>query len=355
MQGIAGPLPQLMLLLSDKPLENLLRDADEPTLVEPGQIDGHDCYRVQIKRPDGTATFWIDQQKHVLRRIGLPVDDLRQAISREQPVENLSLVAEFTGAQLNGKIDSAAFTFEVPQGAEIVKFFLPPHAAQLLNKGVPDFKFVDLEGKPVTPASLAGKVAVLDFWATWCEPCRQSLPNLEKVREKYKDNPKVAFYAVSVDEPDVKNEDLTKTFADLKVNVPILRDSEQSASLFKFTGIPTMFMIDGKGIVQDYETGGNPDLAEVLPEKIDKLLAGENIYEKPLKEYREKLQEYIRAMEMSNADEPAHEKPAIGEHGVQEPASSDQSATQPPAKAALPSEEHALPEVKPAPGASRGC
>ena len=108
---------------------------------------------------------------------------------------------------------------------------------------MPDFTFYDLDGKPVTPESLAGKVAVLDFWATWCPPCRESLPNLEKVYQRYKDNPKVAFYAVSVDDPKADNKMLVKTFEDLKVHVPILRDTDKTAAALKFSGIPTMFII----------------------------------------------------------------------------------------------------------------
>ena len=175
----------------------------------------------------------------------------------------------------------------------MVKFFVPPESRghSLLGKTAPDFKFVDLDGKPVTPESLAGKVAVLDFWATWCGPCRESLPKLEKVREQFKDNPKVAFYAVSVDEPKVENKELAKTFEDLKVRpADPSRHRASRPPRFKFRGIPTMFIIDDKGVVQDCEAGVNPETRRrVCRQKIEKLLAGENIYEKSLKEYQDQI------------------------------------------------------------------
>ena len=114
-RGSAGPLPQLFLLLSEHPLKDLLQEGEEPRLVQPGQIEGRNCHRVELKRPEGTLTFWIDQESYVLRRIVLPVDDLRRELSREKPVETISLVAEFTGATLNGKVDPKAFTFECPR------------------------------------------------------------------------------------------------------------------------------------------------------------------------------------------------------------------------------------------------
>ena len=189
----------------------------------------------------------------------------------------------------------------MPAGSEVVKFFIPPNPAQLLSKKIPNFKFIDPQDKPVTSESLAGKVVVLDFWAPWCEPCKESLPNLEKVYQQYKDNPKLAFYAVCVDGQDIK--ELAKTFADLKVTIPILRDSNRSAMALKFTGIPTSFIIDAKGIVQDTEGGFNPKLAEELPAKIKKLLAGENIYDAPLKVYQQQMKQYGESLEKETARE----------------------------------------------------
>ena len=299
-QGVAGPAPQLSLLLGsgDQAMKSLLRDADEPQLSEPGQIDGRDYYRVKISRADsGTATYWIDQKTYVLRRIVLPGDAIREEISQRQPVDRVSVMADFPGASFDGKIDPKAFEFEVPPGAEIVKFFVPPSPEQLLGKKVPELKLTNLDGKPVALQSLAGKVAVLDFWATWCGPCRKSLPNLQKVFEKYKNNPKLAFYAVSLDEPKIDNKELAKTFADLKVTVPILRDAEQSAAAMKFSTIPAMYLIGSDGVVQEFVQSGDPKLDEALPAKLDKLLAGENLYEKPLKQYHEQLEKYGKMLE----------------------------------------------------------
>lgn len=315
-QNFAGTTPQVMLLLADDPMKALLRDSDKPVLSESGKIEGRDCYRVQLRRPDGMATFWIDQESFILRRVVLPTDELRQAISREKPIDRISLVADFTGARIDGKIDPKAFAFEVPKGAEIVKFFPPQELAymQLLNKKVPDFKFTDLDGKAVTPATLAGKVTVLDFWATWCRPCRQTLPLLQKVYEKFKDNPKVAFYVVNTEQAETKNQDIEKVLGDLKVSVPILRDIDQTRVALKFRPIPTTFVLGPDGLVQDCEAGGNPKMTEELTEKIEKLLAGENIYEKPMQQYQEQLKRYAKMLDLAPEGEPT----AIGEPLVEE-------------------------------------
>ena len=67
--GIAGPSPQLNLLLGGDPVKELLEKAQETVLEEPEGIAGRDCYRVRVERPEGTFVFWIDQQTRVLRRI----------------------------------------------------------------------------------------------------------------------------------------------------------------------------------------------------------------------------------------------------------------------------------------------
>ena len=111
----------------------------------------------------------------------------------------------------------------------MVEFLTPPHMGQLLNKKYPAFKFSDLAGKAVTPETIAGKTAVLAFWSVRYEPCRQVLKELEQVWQKYKDNPKVAFYAVCCDPSQFSNAEMEKAITELKLHVPVLRDFDASA------------------------------------------------------------------------------------------------------------------------------
>lgn len=282
---------QAILLLADDPLKTLLHDAEKPELLEPGKIGTHACHRVQARRSDGKVVFWVDQSTSVLRRFEYPSEGINQTIAGGQ-IRDFSLVAEFVDAQLGGKVDPNAFKFQLPDGAEQVPLFLSPDVA-LLGKPAGPFRFVSLDGTPITRDSLAGKVAVLDIWATWCGPCRASLPMMEKVYQKYKDNPKVAFVAVSVDQPKTEDKQLTQTFNELKVNLPIARDPGQHAGkILAVANIPTTLLLDPKGTVQDCDVGLQARLDIDLPAKLEKLLSGDQIFEAKLAKFKEQQKQY---------------------------------------------------------------
>ncbi|MEN6558618.1 MAG: TlpA disulfide reductase family protein, partial [Thermoguttaceae bacterium] len=314
MQGLGGPMPQIALLMVDDPIGRYLQDADPPTLSEPGQIAGDDCYRVKVRRPDGVTTFWIDQKTFLLRRLVMPTDDLLREIREQQPVDHVSLVADFTGARIDAAVDPKAFEFEAPSGAKVVPYFLPPDIAQQLAKKAAGLKFTNMDGKPVTVESLAGKVTVLEFWATYCGWCRQSLPGLDKVREQFKNNPKAAFYAVSVDLPKVDDKTLRQFVDELKVHIPILRDVDQTVvpalKLGASLPLPVTLVLGPDGVIQDGWLGYDPKQADGLSAKIEKLLAGQNIYDKPLKEYQEKLARYAEMLNRAYAGESPTVEPA---------------------------------------------
>ena len=288
------PLQQI-LLLADDPLKTLLFQTDRLQMLDPALIDQNTCYRVVAGRPDGKAVFWIDQESYVLRRFEFPSDQLKPMIEREfggRPIKDFALVVDLADARFDDKIDPNAFKFQAPPEADIVESFLPPDTA-LLGKPAPEFTFVDLDGNEITPDSLDGKVTVLDFWATWCGPCRDGLTMLETVYQQHKDNEKVAFLAVSVDNcedgpngPAVADGVLQKTFTELKVSVPIARDPQQyAARAFNVSSIPTTMLLGSKGNVQDVETGVSPDLKTALSAKLEQLLAGKDVYQEELDRY----------------------------------------------------------------------
>ncbi len=309
--GIAGGPPQLLLLVDKNALPQILQRAQEPELIEPGKIGSDECYRVAIRRPEGQEVLWVDKKTYLLRRIEYPTDELAQAISQTGKPDEIALIADFHSATFTPPVDEKTFLFEVPKEAKVVKYFIPPDPrlvpdpAQLLDKAVPNFKFTDLAGQPVTPEQLKGKVVYLDFWGTQCQPCRQSLPQVEKVFAKYKDNSNVAFLAVSVDPPAVENKELEQIFADLKVSIPIVRDLEgHGARQFILRAIPTSFLIGKDGRVQDFQIGYQPTLETDLPAKIEKLLAGENIFQAAQEQFLQRVRQYEEALQRATEGKP---------------------------------------------------
>lgn len=283
--GAAGPPLILPLLLEEAALDPVLEGAEKPLLLPPEEADGESCYRVEVKRPDGRLLFWIDQKSFVLRRIDYPTDEFAKGVEeKEGRITDLSLTVDLTGAKLNAEIEPAAFVFESPEGARLVEQFMVP--PPLLGQQIPDFKFRGLDGNEITRETLAGKVAVIDFWATWCDPCMKSLPNLQKVAERYGDNDNILFLAVSVDNDQVTDDAVSEKFSEAKFSLPIARDPNIAArEVFAVESLPTMVILGPDGVVQDYENVFDPDLAENLTPKLEKVLAGAKLYEETLKQY----------------------------------------------------------------------
>ncbi len=110
----------------------------------------------------------------------------------------------------------------------------------------PDFSATDIAGQPVKLSDLKGKVVLLDFWATWCPPCRVEIPNLLEIYHQFK-NSNFVLISVSLD----RNIALARQFVKEKeMNWRHIISSESSghiASLFEIEYIPATFIIDGKG------------------------------------------------------------------------------------------------------------
>jgi pentatricopeptide repeat protein len=126
--------------------------------------------------------------------------------------------------------------------------------SQMLNKPAPDFNLKDFEGNFVKLSDLKGKVVVVDFWATWCGPCKMSFPALQKMVNKYKDNPDIQILALDTWEREktvAEKEKKVKEFiAENKYTFKVLFDDADIVSKYEVTGIPTKFIIDKNGMMQ---------------------------------------------------------------------------------------------------------
>jgi len=138
----------------------------------------------------------------------------------------------------------------------------------MLDKPAPDFSLVDLYGNPVALSGLAGNVVILDFWATWCGPCRLTMPLLQEFHDARGDDMK--YYAVNIWEDDTTK--VRPYLSKYGYTFNSLFGSSGTATDFGIKGIPTLLMIDKLGTIRFQHVGYRPDMDEVLGWQLDALL-----------------------------------------------------------------------------------
>ena len=128
-------------------------------------------------------------------------------------------------------------------------------AVGLSAEPAPDFTLQSSTGENVRLAEQRGKVVMLNFWASWCGPCRQEMPLLDAMHKRY--GPAgFQLYGVNVEED---NTDAKKMIKEMGVSLPVLYDPESKAStLYKVDAMPTTVMIDKKGQIRYVNRGYKP-------------------------------------------------------------------------------------------------
>lgn len=118
----------------------------------------------------------------------------------------------------------------------------------------PDFTLPDVEGRPVRLRDLRGKLVFLNFWATWCPPCKLEMPSMERLYKTFK-RTEFAMLAVSIDRQGVQ---VVKPFMEeLQLTFPALLDSaSEAARLYGLRGLPTTYLIDQNGRLIGAAVGG---------------------------------------------------------------------------------------------------
>jgi thiol-disulfide isomerase/thioredoxin len=159
------------------------------------------------------------------------------------------------------------------RSADFVENFEQRLTASLIKKKIEPFAIEDAHGQRVDMAKLKGKIIILDFWATWCAPCKAALPGMQVAVDRYKDNPGVAFYFISTLEYDPNYKTVARDFlAGKGYRMDLLYDDvdpstgKHGALYYKYArdfgmnGIPHKAIIDGDGFLRWSSSGyyGNP-------------------------------------------------------------------------------------------------
>jgi thiol-disulfide isomerase/thioredoxin len=115
-----------------------------------------------------------------------------------------------------------------------IRFFKDP-------AGVPAFSAADLDGREVSSASAHGKVIIVNFWATWCPPCRAEIPDLVVLQAKYRDQLQI----IGVSEDEVPPAEVKRFVIEHKINYPVVMTTKELDRLFPgVQALPTSFILD---------------------------------------------------------------------------------------------------------------
>ena len=144
---------------------------------------------------------------------------------------------------------------------------------KMINENAPDFILENLTGDSISLKSLYGKVVVLDFWATWCGPCKASFPAMQKAVNKYSTDTNIVFLFIDTwEKADDKLRNAYNFITKMNYKFNVLLDSQNSVvENYKISGIPTKFVIDSHGKLQ-FKTVGYEDNEEVFLSELNEMI-----------------------------------------------------------------------------------
>lgn len=173
----------------------------------------------------------------------------------------------------NGNFE--AYTASLDQ--EINEATLAKYKGEMIKKEAPNFSLVNMAGETVSLADLKGKVVVLDFWATWCGPCKISFPGMQAAVNKYKDDKEVEFLFIDTWQREENYKEVVEQFiADNNYTFHVLFDemkdrTKATTTAYGVRGIPHKVVIDKEGFIRFESSGGSADVDQIVKEMETKI------------------------------------------------------------------------------------
>ncbi len=280
--GTSGAGLTSWLLLWNDHLGGAFRDGQEPySLAYEGQaiIDGEACdvIRIGFDEYGGVEEYesWIylDTDTLLPKRIELGTygDDASLGI----------VTITFDDMLVLDTVDDSLFSLDAPADYEAVAYQTPdagfgndwpdappPPQTVAVGEMAPEWSLEDPDGNDYTLSDLRGKVVVMDFWATWCGPCRMAMPGLQELHEEFADQP-VSVLGINCWE----SGDPQAYMENEGLDYGLLLNADAVANEYGVTGIPTFYVIGKDGKVVHHEVGYDPEGTDRLREIIKKALA----------------------------------------------------------------------------------
>ena len=265
--GVLGQLGGLTdIVSSDKPSKTIMQDLKNATMKNDAEIEGKSCAVIHLYKNVRNREVGIDVfiEKRTGRLIRMIFDN-KAYLPQTEDAQNskFTLVEEHLNIRIDEKIPEKTFVFNPPSGAKRVDKFSfsqkakspgapdSEPASPVEGKPAPDFSLKDLNGETHSLSDYKGKFIALDFWASWCNPCKMELPILQKLAQKYASQDLALLTINNEDEKKVRN--FLKT---LNLDIPVLMDStSETGRKYRVTMIPQLVLIDKNGVIRKLLTG----------------------------------------------------------------------------------------------------
>jgi thiol-disulfide isomerase/thioredoxin len=282
----------VMELASADPYKSLMEGVKSSEYAGDEVLDGRKVQHLKFTQDQFDWEAWIAAEGDpVLRKV---VMDITKTVANSPAAEQLKgqkveMIQSFKDWKIDTPVEEKVFAFEAPAGFQKADSLMDALGGGGGKGGKePQEETSPLVGKPAPDINLSlaekGKfqlkdhrdkdVVMIDFWATWCGPCVMELPILTEVADSYKDKG-VVFYAINLRETTDK---IKKFQEDKKLKFTVALDKDGAiGDVYKVEGIPTLVLVDKKGVVQSVHIGYNPGIKATLTKELDALLAGKDL------------------------------------------------------------------------------
>ncbi|MGA2500107.1 MAG: TlpA disulfide reductase family protein [Tepidisphaeraceae bacterium] len=252
--------PGLALALSDNAGQMLRRLVKKVEAGGEAKAGGVDCVvlKVQLSDPDSPAELKFEKATQLLREMTV---DMTASVQKEgrPDIRDVRYAVSYGTIKTDTEVKAEAFAFAVPAGTREMSEMAAADdegdggdKSPLPGQAAPDFALEDLEGNTVKLADLKGSVVILDFWATWCGPCRAAMPHLNVIYEKHK----AAGLKVFIVNQQEEKDKVARFIEANKLTMPALLDLKAIVGKkYHVNGIPTTVVIGRDGVVKQVHVG----------------------------------------------------------------------------------------------------
>ncbi len=166
-------------------------------------------------------------------------------------------------------VEERQTTYRLNEGSAVD--FLPTDEGLAIGETAPNFELTTLDGKTVKLSDYKGKKVILNFWATWCPPCRAEMPDMQKYYEEQAQEDNVEILAVNLTTIDKGLDKINSFVEEFNLTFPIPMDTEgEIGDVYQAVTIPTSYIIDTEGRVQQKVVGPmNEEMMENFIAEID--------------------------------------------------------------------------------------